>query len=111
MNAEFQWWLLILGIVIGGALVYLVLADVQGDEPFEEPLDEPSDQPSDQTVPAGAADPSSDTSADPRSARNVADVEGHRPETEPAEAHPDEAGPSHRRGERAGVGEPLERSR
>ena len=31
MNAEFQWWLLILGIVIGGALVYLVLADVQGD--------------------------------------------------------------------------------
>jgi hypothetical protein len=31
VNAEFQWWLLILGIVIGGALVYLVLADVQGD--------------------------------------------------------------------------------
>ena len=32
VNAEFQWWLLILGIVIGGALVYLVLADLQGDE-------------------------------------------------------------------------------
>lgn len=32
MNAEFQWWLLILGIVIGGALVYLVLAEVQGDQ-------------------------------------------------------------------------------
>ena len=32
MNAEFQWWLLILGIVIGGALVYLVLADLQGGE-------------------------------------------------------------------------------
>ncbi len=31
MNAEFQWWLLILGMVIGGALVYLVLADLRGD--------------------------------------------------------------------------------
>ena len=46
MNAEFQWWLLILGIVIGGALVYLVLADLQGDrgedlaEADELPLDE-----------------------------------------------------------------------
>lgn len=46
MNAEFQWWLLILGIVIGGALVYLVLADLQGDrgddlaEEDEPPPDE-----------------------------------------------------------------------
>jgi hypothetical protein len=32
MNAEFQWWLLILGMVIGGALVYLVLADLRRDE-------------------------------------------------------------------------------
>jgi hypothetical protein len=32
MNAEFQWWLLILGMVIGGALVYLVLADMHSDE-------------------------------------------------------------------------------
>lgn len=32
MNAEFQWWLLILGIVIGGALVYLVLADIRSDD-------------------------------------------------------------------------------
>jgi hypothetical protein len=36
VNAEFQWWLLILGIVIGGALVYLVLADVQGDSPPDD---------------------------------------------------------------------------
>ncbi len=36
MNAEFQWWLLILGIVIGGALVYLVLADFQGDTDMDE---------------------------------------------------------------------------
>ena len=36
MNAEFQWWLLILGIVIGGALVYLVLADLQGDHDADE---------------------------------------------------------------------------
>jgi hypothetical protein len=46
VNAEFQWWLLILGIVIGGALVYLVLADLQGDRDEdlagadELPLDE-----------------------------------------------------------------------
>jgi hypothetical protein len=36
VNAEFQWWLLILGIVIGGALVYLVLADLQGDGDADE---------------------------------------------------------------------------
>ncbi|MEO8228917.1 MAG: hypothetical protein ABI628_04045 [Chloroflexota bacterium] len=36
MNAEFQWWLLILGIVIGGALVYLVLADLHDDRDDEE---------------------------------------------------------------------------
>lgn len=51
MNAEFQWWLLILGIVIGGALVYLVLADLQGDrgedltEADELPLDELGEDP------------------------------------------------------------------
>jgi hypothetical protein len=27
VNAEFNWWLLIVGLVIGAALVYLVLAD------------------------------------------------------------------------------------
>jgi hypothetical protein len=32
VNAEFQWWLLILGIVIGGGLVYLVMADLRTDE-------------------------------------------------------------------------------
>ena len=32
MNAEVQWWLLILGIVIGGALVYLVMADLRTAE-------------------------------------------------------------------------------
>jgi hypothetical protein len=41
VNAEFQWWLLILGIVIGGALVYLVLADVQGDPEPDDLADEP----------------------------------------------------------------------
>ena len=25
--AEFDWWLLVLGLVVGGGLVYLVLAD------------------------------------------------------------------------------------
>ena len=39
MNAEFNWWLLIVGLVIGGALVYLVLADfrrVEADVAAEE---------------------------------------------------------------------------
>jgi hypothetical protein len=27
MNAEFNWWLLIVGLVVGAAIVYLVLAD------------------------------------------------------------------------------------
>ena len=39
MNAEFQWWLLILGIVIGGALVYLVMADLRTDEGDPSPSD------------------------------------------------------------------------
>lgn len=43
MNAEFQWWLLILGMVIGGALVYLVMADLRGDGATADEL--PSDQP------------------------------------------------------------------
>jgi hypothetical protein len=47
MNAEFQWWLLILGMVIGGALVYLVLADTRSDEVAADPdADEPlADEP------------------------------------------------------------------
>ncbi|MEA2538357.1 MAG: hypothetical protein QOF11_2591 [Chloroflexota bacterium] len=61
MNAEFQWWLLIVGIVIGGALVYLVLADLQGDRDAtqdEEPVDdEESDDAGD--WPTQAPDPAS----------------------------------------------------
>ena len=37
MYAEFQWWLLILGMVIGGALVYLVLADMRSEEVAADP--------------------------------------------------------------------------
>ncbi|HVL52761.1 MAG TPA: hypothetical protein VM344_00705, partial [Vitreimonas sp.] len=32
VNAEFNWWLLIVGLVIGAALVYLVLADASRRE-------------------------------------------------------------------------------
>ncbi|HSS35208.1 MAG TPA: hypothetical protein VLR93_02955 [Patescibacteria group bacterium] len=45
MNAEFQWWLLILGIVIGGALVYLVLAELQGDDDDSDVTFGPSKDP------------------------------------------------------------------
>ena len=86
MNAEFQWWLLILGIVIGGALVYLVLADVQGDRIDEEPEDaEAADLPDgaapEATVNAASTDGAG--RARPRaSAVDDPDVEGDRAEPE-----------------------------
>jgi hypothetical protein len=39
MNAEFNWWLLIVGLVVGAAIVYLLLADAsrrEADETAEE---------------------------------------------------------------------------
>ena len=37
MNAEFNWWLLIVGVVIGGALTWLVLADLgRRDQEIDE---------------------------------------------------------------------------
>ncbi len=85
MNAEFQWWLLILGIVIGGALVYLVLADVQGDRAGEDPdeadeSDLPDGEPLEEPV-AGA--PVADAGRSGRaSVANDPDVEGDRAEAE-----------------------------
>ncbi len=92
MNAEFQWWLLILGIVIGGALVYLVLADVQGDRSGEEP-DEPDE--ADETDVVVGARPAATPAATPpgdagrASAADGSDVKGDRPEAETpiADAH------------------------
>lgn len=60
MNAEFQWWLLILGIVVGGALVYLVLADMRTDPPDPDCGwdDEPAgDEPPGPTHPSAANPP------------------------------------------------------
>ncbi len=57
MNAEFQWWLLILGIVIGGALVYLVMADLRTDEDDGTTSDVPASD--------DAVDPSISTSDRP----------------------------------------------
>lgn len=94
MNAEFQWWLLILGIVIGGALVYLVLADLQGDEGRDEEEAEP---------PAGM-----DTGIPDRSVADGPHVQGDGAEAEAPVADVDETGPGHRRGQRHRVGEPLE---
>lgn len=94
MNAEFQWWLLILGIVIGGALVYLVLADLQGDAGPDEEEAEP---------PAGMGGGIPDMSA-----ADGPDVEGDDAQGEASVADVDETHPGHRRGERPRVGEPLE---
>ncbi len=44
MNAEFQWWLLIVGLVVGGGLVYLVLADLRADADLVDGEDLGDDQ-------------------------------------------------------------------
>ncbi len=79
MNAEFQWWLLIVGMVIGGALVYLVLADLQGDpDDADAPLgDEPDAQ-----EPGGL---SSDEPPDWSARGYQPHVEGDRPKAHSAE--------------------------
>lgn len=99
MNAEFQWWLLILGIVIGGALVYIVLADLQGDAGREEEAEEEEGTEPPAAIDAGIAD---------RSVADSADVEGDRAQAEATVADVDETRPGHRRGQRHRVGEPLE---
>jgi len=121
VNAEFQWWLLIVGMVIGGALVYLVLADLQGDDSVEaddglfddESGDEPGsdDQTNMDDAPAEARpDPAaaSARAGSARSAGDVADVEGHGAESQAAVADPDESGLGHDPAELVGVREPLE---
>jgi hypothetical protein len=40
MNSEFNWWLLLVGIVVGAGLAWLVLADLGRSESSGEPLDE-----------------------------------------------------------------------
>ncbi len=93
MNAEFQWWLLIVGIVIGGALVYLVLADLQGDPAdADEPLgDEPADEPLDGEL--ADDEPADGKPLADGPARSVGwdhpDVERHRAERQATEADVD----------------------
>jgi hypothetical protein len=55
VNAEFQWWLLIFGIVIGGALVYLVMADLRSDDRDE--MDPDSDLDGEPAEPAEPGEP------------------------------------------------------
>ena len=45
MNADFQWWLLIVGLVIGALLVFLVMADFSrsADEQAEAELSREAD--------------------------------------------------------------------
>ncbi len=71
MNAEFQWWLLILGIVIGGALVYLVMADLRTDDADGQPPGDETEPWDDETEPSAPRDP---------------DMEGDRPQGEPTVA-------------------------
>ena len=79
MNAEFQWWLLILGIVIGGALVYLVMADLRTDQDDPPPSERSA---SDEDAPDPDATP--DRSAPPAGSARTddADVEGDGPQGE-----------------------------
>ncbi len=64
MNAEFQWWLLILGMVIGGALVYLVLADLRGDGVTADELLGDEAELTEPTAEPGPTDPT-DPAAEP----------------------------------------------
>lgn len=43
MNAEFNWWLLIVGLVIGAGLVWLILADGRRREVDVEDTERPSE--------------------------------------------------------------------
>lgn len=65
MNAEFQWWLLIVGIVIGGALVYLVLADLGSERIAELQEEEDPVEPDDERAIVDAPPPSADASEEP----------------------------------------------
>jgi hypothetical protein len=94
VNAEFQWWLLILGMVIGGALVYLVLADLGGDEARDE-------------EDAGPAEGMEPVVLEP-SAGDGPDVESDATEGEAAVVDVDETGPPHGRGQGRRSREPLE---
>jgi hypothetical protein len=129
MNDEFQWWLLLVGLVIGALLVFLVMidfsraADEQADAELSEEADwiagllPPGDGLADPMLieeilrlnrewlagPAAQADelePAEHGSADPRpGSGDVAGVEGYRAESEPPEGDLDEPGGPHRRGE------------
>jgi hypothetical protein len=39
MNAEFQWWLLLLGLVVGAVLTYLVIGDFRRGDDEADDLD------------------------------------------------------------------------
>ena len=61
MNAEVHWWFLIVGIVIGGALVYLVMADLRSaeddgwsGEPLGDEDDDYDDEDDDEPLSDGA---------------------------------------------------------
>jgi hypothetical protein len=41
--AEFDWWLLILGLVVGGGLVYLVLAEARRRDVDEDEVELPAE--------------------------------------------------------------------
>jgi hypothetical protein len=113
VNAEFNWWLLIVGLVIGAGLVYLVLADasrrdadVMADElPREATWIAASmtaegrsiDPPTAERVlelhraylAAPPPDPDDDV-IDDSALRDDADVERDAPEPEPPDRHVDE---------------------
>jgi hypothetical protein len=107
MNAEFQWWLLFVGLVIGALLVFLVMADFSrsSDEQADVELGleaawiagllPPTDGPVDPTLieevlrlnrdwlagPAPLPDELEPAELDP------AGVQGDRPESQAPEAH------------------------
>ena len=129
MNDEFQWWLLLVGLVIGALLVFLVMvdfsrsADEQADAELGQEADwiagllPSADGPLDPALieevlrlnrewlagpalQAGELEPAEQGSADRRpGSGDAAGVEGHRAEGEPSEGDLGEPGGPHRGGE------------
>jgi hypothetical protein len=74
VNAEFNWWLLIVGIVVGAGLTFLVISDLR---PSDEELDDPAWQDETPTITHGSVE--AEPEAEPESLPRPDQASGTRP--------------------------------